>query len=353
VLQQSGDGIRDHGYFPRRDEVDGVAPAPEGGQDRVKLRHDAFIYGRDLKARLLAQVGRYDAPAAALGHDADPLADKLRLGEQEARHVGHFVKGIGQDDIGLAAHGVKHGVTSRQRAGVGHGRACADGPGAALEEDDWLFEGDPAGCIQEPASLPQPLNVEAYDPRFIVSFKVLQVILDLQVSLVAGADKAAYADLAAVQTVRHGGPQVAALGYNGDAALPDLRRHHDGLHGRGIGAEDAHGIGPHDADAVFAGDGKHLLFQRCALRTGLAETGGDDHRGPYARGGAIPHRPGHQFLGHDDHGQVDGAGDNGKAFIHFPAEPGPSLGIDRINNAVEPPPVEVVKDVEPPLGHRG
>ncbi len=104
---------------------------------------------------------------------------------------------------------------------------------------------------------------------------------------------------------------------------------------RRVGIDDAQAVWADHAHAIPLDDGDQLFLHRHALRSDLAEAGGDRDHAFDALLAALLDNAGNVLGGNYNHGQVDRAGHIEHAGVGFFAQNFAGLGVDRVDVAGE------------------
>src|SRR5262245_15080697 len=101
-----------------------------------------------------------------------------------------------QDGAGLAQHALADSVVAGERTGVRFGRAPPGAGAAGLVDDDRLAASDAAQRGKELAPLLEPLDISDDDLRVLVFSEIVEILVELDVGLIANPDIGAEADIA-------------------------------------------------------------------------------------------------------------------------------------------------------------
>ena len=127
----SGIGGTDfHGLAPSfgggvADNIDGVATAPEGGQNPIQLGHGFRRKPGRLQAQLFNGIHRHDTRTAAIGNDGQAGPGRQRLLGNQLGTIEECFDGVHLGDAGPGKCGAIDVIRARQGTGVriGCGRA--------------------------------------------------------------------------------------------------------------------------------------------------------------------------------------------------------------------------------------
>src|SRR4030042_1314522 len=149
---------------------------------------------------------------------------------------------------------------------------------AYLHNDYRLLLGNLARQIEEASALPESLYIADNNLRCFILPQILQIVLEMQISLVAAADIFAEAQPHLVTQSEHDQPQIAALSDKGYRPL--LNRRQIGRREKpGEGIEVPCAVRADEAYPAPSGDFEHFALCFSARGAGLSESTGDNQGG--------------------------------------------------------------------------
>ena len=319
----------------------GVGVRAAGHVHRIRQRRLREQDRRQALARGLRQLGEFQAGlrqavggdrglAAAVGDHRHAPAARLLHQRQALGHRQDLVGVMHHAHADLAQQVHRHRVAAGERAGVGAGGLLAELGGARLVHHHRLHRGDLARRLEEALAVAEALHVQRGHAGVLVLAEVAQVVVEADVGLVARTDVGREAHVAVVLGLQHQRQQhVARLRDEADVARPGVAQVEQVdlvvqvEHARGVGADDAH--------AARTRRVQHLLLEPGALRPGLAEAAGEDHRALDALAPALLEQPGQGLRRGADQRQVDRPGNVVERGAGRHAEDLGHLGVDRVD----------------------
>ncbi len=201
---------------------------------------------------------------------------------------------------------------------------------AGLHHHDGLFTRDFSGEIKEAPAFPQAFDIQGDDAGVIVMCQELQVVLEVEIRLVAGADHLAQSHTPPRQRLHDARAQGAALAQEGHRAGGNVGGEPDADDPR-MHVSVAVAVWPHEVQPGLARGRQYLRLEPGALAVHLGEARRYDDDGLDPFFGALAEYLRHDRRRHHDNRQLHRVGDVQYAFVGlYPLYLG-GIGVHRIS----------------------